>query len=82
MEADRLGLGKVERGVDRVWGDRPLGAGASLEGVSVLSTAVHYSAEWTSAVPAAPTRNIGGDERGQDSVNRIIKSKLAHFVRR
>lgn len=52
----------------------PLGAGASLEGVLVPSTAVHYSAEWTSAVPAAPTRNIGGDERGQDSVNRIIKS--------
>lgn len=74
MEADRLGLGKVERGVDRVWGDRPLGAGASLEGVLVPSTAVHYSAEWTSAVPAAPTRNIGGDERGQDSVNHIIKS--------
>lgn len=74
MEADRLGLGKVERGVDRVWSDRPLGAGASLEGVLVPSTAVHYSAEWTSAVPAAPTRNIGGDERGQDSVNRIIKS--------
>lgn len=57
-----------------MWGDRPLGAGAPLWGVSVLSTAVHYSAEWTLAVPAAPTRNIGGVERGQDSVNRIIET--------